>query len=188
MQVSVLTRARDRGHAELRRAHGSPQTRRWRRRSLLERQTDHAYARDRTVRQAHLTSANPDLVHHPVRRRGDVTAAPLSAPLGSGRAMTPGTITCYGCTALDYGYGFGCTAQLTQTHYHVRGEIAPRAADPAASLALFPVSGAASGYSTPRRTSTRAANCVCCRVVRPAVTTPGISTSRAVVPGALCER
>lgn len=73
-----------------------------------------AYARDRTARKAGLSGANPDVV------------------------ATPGTITCYGCTALDYGHGFGCTAQLTQTLYHVRGEIAPRTADATASLSTIP--------------------------------------------------
>lgn len=60
-----------------------------------------AYARNRAARQAQLTAANPDLV------------------------AISGRITCHGCTALEYGQGFGCTARLTQTLFQVRGEIAP---------------------------------------------------------------
>lgn len=73
-----------------------------------------AYARNRAARQAQLSDANPDLV------------------------TTTGRITCHGCTALEYGQGFGCTARLTQTLYQVRGEIAPGPAAAVASLSVIP--------------------------------------------------
>lgn len=73
-----------------------------------------AYARDDDARLARLTRDNPDL------------------------AVTPGQIVCYGCAALEYGHGYGCTAQLAQTLYQVRGEVGPRAADAAGSLSIIP--------------------------------------------------
>jgi hypothetical protein len=72
-----------------------------------------AHIRGSEARQAQLSRANPDL------------------------EVSPGGITCYGCTALDHGQGYGCTARLTQPLYRVRGEIGPRPSDAAASLSTI---------------------------------------------------
>lgn len=70
-----------------------------------------AYAAAVDAREAALTAANPDLV------------------------VTSGLVKCYGCETLEFGMGTGCTAKLTRTLYAVAGEVAPRPADAAGSLA-----------------------------------------------------
>ncbi|HEY5786633.1 MAG TPA: hypothetical protein VIT65_17845 [Microlunatus sp.] len=73
-----------------------------------------AYAADIDAREAALAAANPDLV------------------------VTPGLVKCYGCEKLEFDMGIGCTAMLTRTLYSVAGEVAPRPADAAGSLADIP--------------------------------------------------
>ncbi len=70
-----------------------------------------AYAAATDAREAALAAANPDLV------------------------VTPGRVKCYGCQVNDFALGIRCTAELTRTLYAVTGEVAPRLADAAGSLA-----------------------------------------------------
>lgn len=48
--------------------------------------------------------------------------------------VLPGTLSCYGCEVMEYGYGIKCTATLTRTRYAVRDELEPRVEDARASL------------------------------------------------------
>ena len=73
-----------------------------------------AYAAAADAREAALVAANPDLV------------------------VTPGLVKCYGCQVNDFDLGIRCTAELTRTLYAVAGEVAPRPADAAGSLADIP--------------------------------------------------
>ncbi|HYI55715.1 MAG TPA: hypothetical protein VEX57_17240 [Microlunatus sp.] len=70
-----------------------------------------AYAEAVDARETALTAANPDLV------------------------VTPGLVKCYGCETLEFDMGVGCTAKLIRTLYAVAGEVEPRPADAAGSLA-----------------------------------------------------
>ena len=72
------------------------------------------YAASVETREVALAEANPDLV------------------------VTPGLLKCYGCEVLEFDMGTRCTAELTRTLYSIDGEVSPRDADAAASLAEIP--------------------------------------------------